>query len=76
LLKPSSKRKRTRNELEEVKEEEKMLKENKQDFLRVVKHLKNNYQETEAERMVYRSDHEVVENLLREGYIDVHGNKM
>jgi hypothetical protein len=76
LLKPSSKRKKTRGELEEVKEEEKMLKENKQDFLRVVKHLKNNYQETEAEKMVYRADHEVVENLLREGYIDVHGNKM
>jgi hypothetical protein len=76
LLKPSSKRKRTRTELEEVKEEEKMLKDNKQEFLRVVKHLKNNFQEAEAERAVYQSDHEVVENLLRDGYIDVHGNRM
>jgi signal transduction histidine kinase len=76
LLKSSSKRKRNRSELEEVKEEEKMLKENKQEFLRVVKHLKNNFQEAEAERIVYQSDHDVVENLMRDGYIDVHGNRM
>jgi hypothetical protein len=41
FLKTGSKRKRTKNELEEVKEEEKFLKENKQEFLQAVKKLKN-----------------------------------
>ena len=40
LLKPSSKRKRTRSEIEEVKEEEKQLKENRQGFLKEAKRLK------------------------------------
>ena len=40
LIKPSSKRKRTRSEIEEVKEEEKLLKTNKQEFLKETKKLK------------------------------------
>jgi hypothetical protein len=36
-----------------VKEEEKQLKENRQEFLHAVKSLKDNYQEMEAERMLY-----------------------
>ena len=40
LLKGSSKRKRTRKELEEVKHEEEALKEDKQEFLKEMKRLK------------------------------------
>jgi hypothetical protein len=40
-MKSSSKRKRTREELEEVKNEEAELRENKQTFLQMVKRLKD-----------------------------------
>ena len=40
LLKSSSKHKRKRSEIEEVKEEERMLKVNKQGFLQEIKRLK------------------------------------
>ena len=40
LLKTSSKRKRTRSEMESVLEEEKVMKENKQEFLAEFKRLK------------------------------------
>lgn len=66
-MKSSSKRKRTKGELEEVKEEEDLLKENKHEFLRAVKRLRHDYSNAEAEKLVYQNDHEVVENLLREG---------
>ena len=42
LLKESSKKKRSRNEIEEVKEEELLLKHDKQGFLREFKKLKEN----------------------------------
>jgi len=40
LLKPSSKHKRKRNEMEEVKDEEELLKRDKQNYLLEVKKLK------------------------------------
>ena len=40
LMKSSTKRKRTREELEEVKQEEDLLKDDKQAFLQMVKRLK------------------------------------
>jgi hypothetical protein len=40
LLKPSSKHKRKRSEIEDVKEEEKLLNEDKQKYLDSVKRLK------------------------------------
>ena len=42
LLKPSSKHKRKRNEMEEVKDEEELLKRDKQNYLLEVKKLKKN----------------------------------
>jgi predicted nuclease with TOPRIM domain len=45
LIKSASKRKRTRNELEEVKGEEKILKEDKQQFLMEFKRLREQNEE-------------------------------
>ncbi len=45
LLKESSKRKRTREELEEVKQEEEALRDDKHGFLRDVKRLKQEHAE-------------------------------
>ena len=42
-MKENSKRKRTKSELEEVKEEEKILKMDKQNFLRAVNIMSNDY---------------------------------
>jgi hypothetical protein len=67
-------RKRTKTELEEVKEEEKLLKENKQEFLKQVKKLKHDTHAFEEEKQELSRDHELVDNLLREGVIDVYGN--
>jgi len=45
LIKSASKRKRTRNELEEVKGEEKILREDKQQFLMEFKRLREQNEE-------------------------------
>ena len=45
LLKSSSKRKRTRDELEEVKQEEEALKDDRHSFLQEVKRLKQEHAE-------------------------------
>ena len=47
LLKGSSKRKRTREELEEVKDEEEELRQDKQSFLQEVKRLKESHADLE-----------------------------
>ena len=52
LLKGSSKRKRTHRELEEVKQEEDALKEDKQAFLQEVKRLKKEKQDLEQQIML------------------------
>jgi uncharacterized coiled-coil DUF342 family protein len=49
LVKGSSKRKRTRDELEEVKDEEEELKQDRQSFLQQVKRLKEEKAELEAQ---------------------------
>jgi septal ring factor EnvC (AmiA/AmiB activator) len=45
LMKSTSKRKRTHNELEEVKQEEEALKDDRQSFLQEVKRLKQEHAE-------------------------------
>ena len=52
LLKGTSKRKRRRSQIEEVKEEEKLLKQDKQKLLKDYKRLKNN-QGPDSEEMQY-----------------------
>jgi hypothetical protein len=74
FLKPGSKRKRTKSELDEVKEEEKFLKENKQEFLKAVKKLKNDSRAYEEEKQIMRRDQNVLDNLLDHGIIDANGN--
>jgi predicted phosphohydrolase len=49
LIKGGSKRKRTKEELEEVKQEEEYLKIDKQEFLQEVKRLKRNNEELQRQ---------------------------
>ena len=76
LLKNNSKRKRTKSEIEEVKEEESNLKENKQEFLQNIKRLKKELKDKEVQTMIYQEDHNIVEKLLDANQIDVYGNPM
>ena len=55
LMKSSTKRKRTREELEEVKQEEEELKNDKQIFLQMVKRLKDEKAALKNRLSCYRS---------------------
>jgi hypothetical protein len=68
LLKPSSKRKRTRAEVEEVKDEETQLKLNPQLFFQQSKRLKNDYAQLENEVVQLRQVAGVQQRL---GPIDI-----
>jgi hypothetical protein len=57
LVKGSSKRKRTRDELEEVKDEEEELKQDRQSFLQQVKRLKEEKAELEAQLTMVSISH-------------------
>jgi predicted nuclease with TOPRIM domain len=74
LLKGDSKKKRSHEELEEVKSEESMLQENRQDYLRNVKQMKRNYFESEKEVERHRQNEEILNQLHQEGVIDELGN--
>jgi hypothetical protein len=54
LMKASSKRKRTRKELDEVKDEEEELKEDKQAYLQAVKRLREERDQMELELLELR----------------------
>lgn len=41
-----------------------------------MKRLKNEQNKMEAENLVYQSDHELIENLMNQGLIDVYGNPL
>ena len=74
MLKGDSKKKRSHEELEEVKSEESMLQENRQDYLRNVKQMKRNYFESEKEVERHRQNEEILNQLHQEGVIDELGN--
>jgi len=74
LLKGDSKKKRSHEELEEVKSEESVLQENRQDYLRNVKQMKRNYFELEKEVERHRQNEEILNQLHQEGVIDELGN--
>jgi hypothetical protein len=64
MLKPNSKRKRTKAELEEVKEEEKFLKENRQQFLKAVKQLRVANQSVEEEKFIIMKENELLSGII------------
>ena len=74
LLKGSSKKKRTRDEIEEVKHEEEKLSENKQEFLRKHKRLRGVEDELERTKANVEANEELLNRLFEEGVIDNNGN--
>jgi predicted nuclease with TOPRIM domain len=74
LLKGNSKKKRSFEELEEVKSEESELHANRQRYLKNVKQMKQNYVELEREVERHRHNEELLNQLHSEGVIDEAGN--
>jgi predicted nuclease with TOPRIM domain len=74
LLKVDSKKKRSFEELEEVKGEESQLQLNRQDYLRNVKKMKYDYSELEKEIERHRHNKTILNQLHQEGVIDESGN--
>ena len=60
LLKPSSKRNRTKAEIEEIKEEEKLFSKDKKRFLEESKKAKEDRNVLEGALLEYQNDHEIV----------------
>jgi hypothetical protein len=73
LLKGSSKKKRSRKEMEEVKIEEEHLERDKQDFLRQVKMMKVAQEQLQEELAKHRKNEEILTNLHSQGVIDNSG---
>lgn len=73
LLKQNSKRKRRRDEIEEVKEEEKMLNENRQQFLKEHKRLRANQGPNNEEMEYLFSAKDTLEELINQGVLDKRG---
>ena len=73
MLKGTSKRKQRRSELEEVKEEEKLLKDNKQQFLQDYKKLKTNKGPDSQEMACLIQMKNLMKGLQRQGYVDLKG---
>ena len=74
LLKGSSKKKRSKEEMEEVKHEETALKQDKQAFLQEFKRLKTNGEHPSVDETEARQNAAVLNNLSRQGIIDDNGN--
>jgi hypothetical protein len=74
LLKGSSKKKRSRRELEEVKDEEELLNKNRQEFLRTYKHLKTNPERDQAAAAQVEKNQQILNKLFSQGLIDKQGN--
>lgn len=73
LLKPGSKQKRTRAEIEEVKSEEEFLKHDKQGFLQEFKRMKSNQGLDNQEMVNLFAAQQQLEKLRNAGYIDEEG---
>ena len=69
LLKPSNKRKRTRQKMYEVKDEEKVLKEDKQKFLQETKRLKLDKEALEKRLLEMKPLEDMIHNLEEEDAI-------
>lgn len=76
MLKSNSKRKRRRDEIEEVKDVEKMLKDNKQKFLKEYKRMKSNEGMSNEEMEYLYGAKSRIESLIKEGYLDTNGRPL
>ena len=74
MLKGSSKKKRSRQEMEEVKYEEELLNEDKQAFLKLHKKLKQDQELLKHELDAHRKNEEHLNRLHAQGVIDAKGN--
>jgi hypothetical protein len=73
LLKGLSKNKRKRSEIEEVKEEEKLLAKDRQTYFQQVKKLKTDHSGLQGEMLVMKQAKDILENLQRQGVVDERG---
>jgi hypothetical protein len=74
LLKGMSKNKRKRSEIEEVKDEESKLNVDKQQYLKRVKQMREEFNTMKGEILVDRQAKSILENLQRQGVVDERGN--
>jgi hypothetical protein len=70
LLKDSTKRKRTREEVKEVADEEEKLKENKQGYLKENKRLRTERDDLRQEVIQLRRSDQVLKQLQHQGLLD------
>ena len=70
MLKPSSKKKRSRVEMEEVKHEEDQLNDDKHSFLRQFKKLKNDHEILKIENDGHSKNTDLLNKLHEDGFID------
>ena len=69
-----SKNKRKRSEIEEVKDEESKLNVDKQQYLKRVKQMREEFNTMKGEILVDRQAKSILENLQRQGVVDERGN--
>ena len=73
MLKASSMKKRSRVEMEEVKQEEDELNDDKHSFLRQYKKLKNEHEMLKVENDAHSKNSHLLNNLHEQGLIDAKG---
>jgi hypothetical protein len=74
MMKDSSKRKRTRQEMEDVREMEKDLKDDRQHFLQRTKKLREERDQMETKMIELEQSEVVLRKLYKQGVVDEHGN--
>jgi ABC-type iron transport system FetAB ATPase subunit len=76
MMKESTRRKRTRQEMMDVKDLEQSLKEDKQTFLREAKRLKNDKETLQRQVEELSHGEELLRRLYDMGVVDEHGNPL
>ena len=76
MLKETTKRKRTREEMREVKNEEEKLGQNKQEYLKQAKRLRTEKENPMQEVIQLRKSDQVLRQLQEEGIVDEEGNPL
>ena len=76
MLKDTTKRKRTRAEMLNVKDEEERLKEDRQTYLQETKRLRREKDELQERLRRARQSEIILDKLAKEGLIDQEGNPL
>ena len=76
MLKVSSKKKRSREEMEEVKHEEDKLNDDKHSFLRQYKKLKTEHEMLKVENDAHSNNTHLINKLHEQGLIDAKGQPL